>query len=552
LSDEPTSEDATVELIASLTEMPMVLDDSAEARAESEGALRRALRLLEGLGPARPTSTDRREIRAGIHHRLYHLLSVDGRREEATAEARLTLADRQSLIKDLPTRPGLRFQLAEAYLDFAGERIAYRPSMSNTGQASPPDSAHSGRLMDSTDAYHAALDILRGLVAEFPRDENYRYYQARANTSYGLALQGLGKLDEAVAAHREACKTSEALVTKFPSIPKYRSLLGGSLTNLGLALEELGQRDEAERVHIQAIEIKEKLVAEHPENSNDESELGASLNNRAMAIIKKNPAAAVRLLQKALAHQRAALAVEPENPTYRGFLRNHWGALGDALLKLGNHREAARASAELVRVSPHPAQDCFFAASHLAQCVPMAESDSSLSTDDQARLARSYAAQCFELAARSGEWTPDDAFDINPVAWLLVIGASPQLYDPARALRLAEKATKLAPHEPNYWFVLGVARYRLGDIEGALAAVERARHDRSEPSPNDYLLLAMAVYRQGQAAEARTMYEQIVEALKRTHPLSAETKRFCAEAGVLMGLAELPDDVFARPSLPAW
>ncbi len=59
----------------------------------------------------------------------------------------------------------------------------------------------------------------------------------------------------------------------------------------------------------------------------------------------------------AIEHQRAALRINPSNPTYREYLRNHLAGLAEVLVKHGDHARAAKATEEYARVSPASVQD---------------------------------------------------------------------------------------------------------------------------------------------------------------------------------------------------
>jgi hypothetical protein len=62
---------------------------------------------------------------------------------------------------------------------------------------------------------------------------------------------------------------------------------------------------------------------------------------------------------------------------------------------------------------------------------------------------------------------------MNNLAELLVKCEAPRLRDPARAVELATQATKTTyrPHQAEHWSTLGIARYRVGDWNGALQAL---------------------------------------------------------------------------------
>jgi tetratricopeptide (TPR) repeat protein len=321
--------------------------------------------------------------------------------------------------------------------------------------------------------------------------------------------------------------------------------LSGALTNVGNTLGREGRLQDAGEAHDEAIAIKEKLASAFPKNSDYQSELGASLNNRVTTL--RDKAAACQILRKAIAHQEAALEAQPKNPTYRRFLWYHYANLTNDLVELGDHREAAKAAAELARVSPDRARDSFFAAGFLARCATCAEGDPTLSATERTALARSYAGQAREILKDVGNWAPDDAGFLNSVAWLLVSGPDPQLYESARALALADMAVKLAPKNAAYWFNLGVARFRVGNAQGAIEALEKVMSLRTDGNAKGGFMLAMAYWKLGERSKAIDWYSRAAAMMLQTGWTDEESCRFQAEAAALLGLADLPADVFAQP-----
>jgi uncharacterized protein HemY len=121
------------------------------------------------------------------------------------------------------------------------------------------------------------------------------------------------------------------------------------------------------------------------------------------------------------------------------------------------------------------------------------------------------------------------------------------LYDPARALKLAERATKLVATEAAYWHNLGVARYRLGDGGGAIEALKRAASLRADSSPDDLLVLALAYWKLGEKDLSRYERDLAVRLMGKTPLPNDETYRIREELEALLGWADLPGNVFAQP-----
>ena len=56
-------------------------------------------------------------------------------------------------------------------------------------------------------------------------------------------------------------------------------------------------------------------------------------------------------------------------------------------------------------------------------------------------------------------------------AWCLATHPDPKVRKPARAVELAKEAIGLKPFA-TYWNTLGAARYRAGDFQGAVEALQ--------------------------------------------------------------------------------
>jgi serine/threonine protein kinase/tetratricopeptide (TPR) repeat protein len=96
----------------------------------------------------------------------------------------------------------------------------------------------------------------------------------------------------------------------------------------------------------------------------------------------------------------------------------------------------------------------------------------------------------------------------NALAFLLATCPDVKLRDPHRAVELARKAVRLAPQTGNYWMTLGVAHYRAGNWEAAVAALDESVKLRPGGDVMDRLFLAMAHEKLGNHDEARRVYEQ--------------------------------------------
>src|SRR5262249_12440579 len=64
-----------------------------------------------------------------------------------------------------------------------------------------------------------------------------------------------------------------------------------------------------------------------------------------------------KLLEQAVARQKAALARKPSHPNYRRFLGHHYMNLGDVLVELGQYAEAEKCFSQCLEIREKLAQE---------------------------------------------------------------------------------------------------------------------------------------------------------------------------------------------------
>jgi DNA-binding beta-propeller fold protein YncE len=141
----------------------------------------------------------------------------------------------------------------------------------------------------------------------------------------------------------------------------------------------------------------------------------------------------------------------------------------------------------------------------------------------------------------------DEARRLNDASWQVV--ASPDhpaaAYD--RALRDAEAASRLVPEDGLILNTLGVARYRAGDLAGALEALTRSDALNAAGAggshPADLAFLAMAHHRLGHRAEARAALGKLRDAMRRARwKDDPESRGFLREAEALIVPPAVPEE----------
>jgi tetratricopeptide (TPR) repeat protein len=160
-----------------------------------------------------------------------------------------------------------------------------------------------------------------------------------------------------------------------------------------------------------------------------------------------------------------------------------------------------------------------------------------LAEGDHAKAAEHYR-QALELGETLAARFPDGAGYANHLAWFLASCEDTHFRDPARAVVLAQKAVGHAPKEHWFQFTLGVAQYRHGQWQAAVASLEKANQLRQGAYEGIWLFQAMAHWKLGEKEAARTCYDRAVQLMKgrEYQPHVASCAR--AEADALLGIRE--------------
>jgi tetratricopeptide (TPR) repeat protein len=209
--------------------------------------------------------------------------------------------------------------------------------------------------------------------------------------------------------------------------------------NLAGALRSCGRREEAVEQYRRARAM------------NDYPGFLAHLHEASTLLALERPAEALVALEEGLTRV-------PEPPDVDGL--KLMGTLALALVRTGAHAQGLEWAERALRAGT----------ATLGALTARAEALQQLGRADEARAARD-AARALELeeaGARPG--AADDVLARCAEAQRRLEGG-----DPAGAEGLLAEAQRLAPHVAEVWIATGNLRQALGDLEGALVALERAR-----------------------------------------------------------------------------
>jgi tetratricopeptide (TPR) repeat protein/tRNA A-37 threonylcarbamoyl transferase component Bud32 len=123
----------------------------------------------------------------------------------------------------------------------------------------------------------------------------------------------------------------------------------------------------------------------------------------------------------------------------------------------------------------------------------------------------------------------DNAETLNNIAWGLASTPNEAMRDLERAVTLARRSIELQPTDAT-WNTLGVALYYSGDLSGSIDALRESVRLQGAGNVVDWLFLAMAHKRLGNAGEARSWYDRALGLMNSQAGRDPEVARFRAEA----------------------
>ncbi len=329
----------------------------------------------------------------------------------------------------------------------------------------------------------------------------------------GIILAEQGKLEEARRLHEQTLAGQRRLLG-----PEHPDTLA-SMSNLANILQRQRKLDDALKLQQQSVEVSRRVLG-----AEDPNTLRFSQNLAGTLAMQRKWDEARELFGNTLAAQRRVLGDEHSETL------NSMHNLATLLGELGEVGEARKLHEETLAIrrrvfgDVHP--DTLRSLNSLTALV-LRQGD--------LHEGRKLMGQTLEVQRRvHGEEHPNTLMSMNDLAWLLATCPDENWRDAERAVELAEKAVDLAPEQGNFWNTLGVARYRMGDYQAAIDALNKSMELGSGGSGVDWFFLAMAQWRLGNKEEARRWHEKAIQWTEKHRPADEELGRFRAEAAALM------------------
>jgi tetratricopeptide (TPR) repeat protein len=309
------------------------------------------------------------------------------------------------------------------------------------------------------------------------------------------------------------------------------------LETLAKILHDEGKLAEVEAIYQRALAILNTAATSDPA-SRDDNAIARQLNGLAGVLERQNRfAEAEKYRRENLAIFRKAFAEEDYHVTATfGALLNNLHSqhkLDDARVLCEEAIRIRQAQIQAVR-SPERR-----GALWVSLYVPLME----VGRSEEAKAA---CRKAMEQSPTQG------AFALNEIAWELANSDDSARRDPATAIELSEKVVDVIPEEGSFWNTLGVARYRAGRWEKAIAALDKSRElQKGKLFAWDAFFLAMAHQQLGHKEDALRWYGQAVVWLTEQRLQgNEELARLQAEAATLLGIPPAQFTTTAPSTLP--
>jgi len=526
----PKNPEHRYELARSHGNLATAMNDAAQKPA-AERAFRTALDIFETLAAEFPGMPAYRQDLAMCHNNLGAVLSTQGKWEAAEHSHRRALEIQEKLTTQFPTAVDYRHDLAMSAINFGA-------LLRDRGQAEA-----------SLEWYTKAITLLEPVLRREPRLVTERKYLRDAHWGRAEAQDTLGRSSDAVKdwdralelgpapEQQQVARRKRALALARAGdhakvLAAAKDLDGGTLYDIAsitaLAALHVGNDAKLQDEHAaRAIELLRRAVAagytdvaqlkrdknlDALRNRDDWPKLVAGLEARADQVVVARRRAIDRNATDAGAHDSLGIALEKRGnqdeaiAEYREALRLKpdlyqaqdnlgrvaWQLAAGPDLKARDPERAAGLVRHVLDLNPKPPW--------LAGYAPIL-----LLTGDVA----AYRQVCAQVLDQFGDTT--DARTAYLVARIGGLGPD-AVSDPDLLVRLADRAVQAEP-VPHYLHVLGLAHYRAGDFNRAIERLTESVNGNWSGNAANWLVLAMAHYRLGNAGDARKWFDQAVRTI---------------------------------------
>jgi eukaryotic-like serine/threonine-protein kinase len=245
------------------------------------------------------------------------------------------------------------------------------------------------------------------LKNDYPAIARYQELAATVLTNLANGLRSNpARDDETRALLNQAISIQEGLVAMAPAVPSFRSKLAQMCDSFGNFLRIRKALDEAETVYRKELALQSRLAAEQPQVVDYRFGHGQVLHNLGDLLRERgHPQEGLPLEREAVRQLEGLYRSNVKNPHYRPAFSYAYWTLVSILIDLKDHRGAAQAVAEYLRIEPNGFEESFESVGFLCICAQLGRDDPAVPATDREALARTYADRAMDAlrtAVRNG------------------------------------------------------------------------------------------------------------------------------------------------------
>jgi serine/threonine protein kinase/tetratricopeptide (TPR) repeat protein len=211
---------------------------------------------------------------------------------------------------------------------------------------------------EAAKALQESVDLLKGLVADFPAAPDYRAALAESCLTLGDQLMfGSGRNQEAEPILRRALVLFQKLAAEFPDTPAYRARQARVRRSLASVEALLGRARNAEEEYRSGLALADQLADQFPTEPGYRDLQAEILDGLAGALVRKDPQEAEKLFRKVLAIRLRALAENPHSSWNRSAAASTQDNLANLCRAAGRLPEAEEAYRQAIALLQKEATD---------------------------------------------------------------------------------------------------------------------------------------------------------------------------------------------------
>lgn len=386
-------------------------------------------------------------------------------------------------------------------------------------------------------SFNGMLAFYGRIAPQYSSDPATRDLAARAYHRIAYLSEKMDALERTIgsrsrnaeSAYRTAIELNRSILASDPASTDAMLRLGSALGDYGEFLRDLGRLGEAEKVVEEAIRWSERI--DRIERSFD-SRLGVACREVSFSIV----------------HRRRGDIARAEELFGRGL---------DRLRRLGQVAPISLHKYHPARLRDDEPYDW--------SCPTNSRCDSPLDrlVETEMNLMGKHflegrVREAEELVRLALAQRGNDPLLLNNAAWVIAATESQDSARAREAVDLARHALALSPESAEFSNTLGLALYRLGDIEGAEAAIRRSMNGRSGGDAYDFFLMSMIRIRNGDEASAKAYFRDAMVSFRKIQyrdaallSLKSEASRLVKDRGIdVSEFTARPGNPVAPPAPP--